>query len=100
MKQVSAQEFLALFDESVHSAIARKAEQYQAIAVVYFENQMFDSSAFGSRSALPVGPNNTYKTVEACEGKWLNDLPSQRQYAQCWCPASEVITECNSPSVK
>jgi hypothetical protein len=100
MKQVNAQEFLALFDESVHQAIAANLTRHKSVAVVCFENQMFDSSAFGARSALGIGPNNTYKTVEACEGQWLNDLPSQRQYAQCWCPASEVITECNSPSVK
>jgi hypothetical protein len=52
---------------------------------VLFENQDFCSSRFGARTVVCVGPGCTYRTPEECEGKWLHDLPSQRQYAAAWC---------------
>ena len=84
MKQVSLTELLAMFDASVHDQILAAAEKHQSTHIVCFENQAFDSSAFGARSAVVVGPNNTYQTPADCEGHWLNDLPSQRQYPVCF----------------
>ena len=90
LKQLTRDEFLSHFDPSVHARIKAAVVRYpDAEAVVIFENVAFDSSAFGDRQALVVGPSNTFKSVEFCEGKWLNDLPSQRQYPQAFCPASE-----------
>jgi hypothetical protein len=80
MQHISMPELLELFDESVHQAILDAADRYDATYIVVFENHNFDSSAFGARTAMTVGPNNTYKSPAECEGKWLNDLPSQRQY--------------------
>lgn len=80
IKEVSKAEFLALFDLSVHDKIEQSIVLNRAVAVVCFENPTMDSSAFGSRTALCVGPGCTYKTPEEVDGKWLNDLPSQRQY--------------------
>jgi hypothetical protein len=93
IKQLSATAFLSQFDASVHSQIADRVKRYGASAVVLFENEDFSSSQFGQRTALVVGPQNTYTSVEACEGKHLNDLPSQRQYAKVWCPAAEILDE-------
>lgn len=56
-------------------------------AMVCFENLQMDSSSFGARSAMPVGPGWTtfhdlkLITEAAGTGPHLNDLPSQRQYA-------------------
>ena len=80
MKELTMKELLEMFDEAVHGDILDAAKRFNSTHVVVFENQAFDSSAFGSRSAVCVGPNNTYKTPQECEGKHLLDLPSQRQY--------------------
>jgi hypothetical protein len=48
--------------------------------LISFENQQMDSSSFGVRTQVAYGPGCTYKKPEDVEGKWLNDLPSQRQY--------------------
>lgn len=92
MKQLTVEEFTEAFDPSVRARIRNVIEvSYpDAVAVVVFENVAFDSSEFGARSALPVGPSNTFKSVEFCEGKWLNDLPSQRQYPQGFIPAEAL----------
>lgn len=77
----SKDELLELFDPSVHAVIETSLKRYSdAVGIVVFENQDFSSSRFGDRTACLVGPSNTYKTPQECEGKWLNDLPSQRQY--------------------
>lgn len=85
MKELSKQELLSLMDRDVHDLIEKNIKKYQATHLVLFENQQMDSSAFGARTVMCVGKNNTYKTVEECEGKWLKDLPSQRQYAVSFC---------------
>jgi hypothetical protein len=53
------------------------------VGVVLFLNQDLCSSQMGKSSCMVVGENRTFKTIEECDGKWLNDLPSQRQYAVC-----------------
>ena len=75
-------EFLNDFDSSLHEQLKTISCRYGVVALVLFENVQMDSSAFGRRTALAVGPNCTYKSVAACEGRWLNDSPSQRQYPQ------------------
>lgn len=93
LPQITPQEFLAEFDPSVHHKIADSASATGAIAFVMFENGDLSSSRLGERTALAVGPNCTYKTVEDCAGHHLNDLPSQRQYAKSWCVAGELAAE-------
>lgn len=70
--------FAPVFQKKIEAAIERYPD---ATHVVIFENHNFDSSRFGERTAILVGPSNTYKSPEACEGKYLGDLPSERQYA-------------------
>jgi len=87
MKELSKQELLAEMDVDVHPLIEKNIKKYQATHLVLFENQDMCSSSLGARTVMCVGKNNTYKTIEECEGKWLNDLPSQRQYAVSFCKA-------------
>lgn len=82
MKKLSWQEFVGQFDLSTHKQLEEQRRKPGVVALVCAENHMFESSCFGRRSALIVGPDCTYKSVESCEGKWLYDLPSQRQYFQ------------------
>jgi len=92
MREVTWPEFLAYFDPEVHDQIKRVSRGAGVDAVVMFENVQLDSSALGRRTALVVGPGRTAKSVEACAGKWLNDLPSQRQYPQCFVRAPHQET--------
>ena len=82
VRRVDLATFLESFDPSVHERIGALLDRDGVSAVVCFENVCMDSSALGERTALIVGPSCTYKNVDACEGQWLNDLPSQRQYPQ------------------
>ena len=70
---------------SFRQNVAEAAERTGATHLVLFKNQQFDSPSFGKSTVVCVGPTCTYKTAQDCEGKWLNDLPSQRQYAEIWC---------------
>ena len=80
MKQLSITQFMAQFAPEVHKKIKQTCARYKAPHVVCFQNQQFDSSALGASTACPVGPNNTFKSPEDTADKWLNDLPSRRQY--------------------
>jgi hypothetical protein len=82
LKELNKDELLALFDESVRDALEAQMRKPGVEAVVIFECVQMDSSSFGNRTALIVGDPYTFKSVEACEGKWIKDLPSQREYAQ------------------
>lgn len=81
MKQITFEQLLEMFDPDVHPRLKDNFKQTHVTGMVVFENQQMDSSRFGHRTAMIVGPQCTYKTVEECEGKHLHDLPSQRQYA-------------------
>lgn len=80
MKRISFEALLSEFDESVRPVIPARAQKLGATHVVVFENLDFCSSQLGKKTAVMVGPSCTYTSPEMCEGKWLNDLPSQRQY--------------------
>lgn len=80
MEELKFFEFLDLFEDDTQEKICQQIIHYDATHVVLAENIDMCSSQFGKRTAMLVGPNNTYKTVEECEGKWLGDLPSVRQY--------------------
>ena len=65
-------------------------------AVVMFRNNDFCSSSFGAFSCIAVGPGKTYRAVEDCEGRWLNDAPSQRQYADCFVRGEGIVSRWHS----
>lgn len=75
-------------EEAFVAALKRKSD---ATGIVLFENLMMDSSSRGAMTAMLVGPTNTYKSAEDCEGKYLNDMPSQRQYPVAWVPREEFL---------
>lgn len=90
LKQLSKQELLDMFDESVHEKILEAAARYpDAEAIVVFENVDMSSSRLGERSALVVGPSNTFTNVEDASDKWLGDLPSERQYPTAYWPVEK-----------
>ena len=81
LQSLSWAEFAEKFDPEVHKLLIESRQRPGVVALVLFENQQMDSSKFGNRSALRVGPSCSTKTVEELDGKWLFDLPSVRQYA-------------------
>lgn len=87
MKLITIDELLTHYpDPATREHLVLAWHRYPtAEALVLFENQMLDSSALGTCTTVVVGPENTFPSVEACEGKWLNDLPSQRQHAIAYC---------------
>lgn len=78
LQEISRSELLEMFDDSPKLRTLLGV----ADAIVVFENCNFDSFRFGERVALPVGPGFTLGRVEDAEGRWINDLPSQRMYAR------------------
>lgn len=68
------------FGESIHQRLKDTFLSDETEGFVVFECVQMDSSHFGERTAVVFGPHRTLKRPEDAEGKWLNDLPSQRQY--------------------
>lgn len=81
IKRISRPEFMAMFDKSIHPALDALIDHPQTSAVVVFENLQMDSTRHGTRQALAVGPERTQKSIEACDGIPLGDLPSNFMYA-------------------
>ena len=90
MNQMSTQEFMKKYDESVWPAIVKAARATKAEYLVNFECVDMWSSHLGERTCLCVGPSCTYKTVEECEGGHLGDLPSERKYPREYCSVEEL----------
>jgi hypothetical protein len=84
LKRLSIGDFLDLFDESVRGDIvAAKGRYPDAEAIVCCENLQMDSSRCGDRSALVVGPSNSWTLDFLMDpANWfrLGDMPSQFQY--------------------
>lgn len=82
MKELTKEEFFKLMGPEVHDLIWETAKRYpDAEGFVLFENLMMTASNFGHRTAVVAGLGHTFKSIEFCEGKWLNDLPSTREHA-------------------
>jgi hypothetical protein len=90
LSQISLGQLLALMDEAVRGRIVALARKPGTTQLVFFENNLLDSSSRGKCTVLAIGPSCTYKTLTEVEGKCLHDLPSQRQYPQYWCHAKET----------
>jgi hypothetical protein len=89
LSQINLSQLLALMDECVRDRVLALARNPGTTHLVYFENNLLDSSHCGESGVVAVGPNNTLKSLAEVEGKWLNDLPSQREYPLFWCKAKE-----------
>lgn len=93
MKQLTPKELFELFDPTIHDPIRMAVANYpDAESVVVFENPDLCSLSMGARTALVCGPSNTYKSWEDTKGKWLYDLPSQRQYPIGYVLAKDLKT--------
>jgi hypothetical protein len=87
VRELTEAEFLALFNPETHEAIREGARKDGVEAVVCMENLQMDSSAFGQRSALIVGPSCTYQLsqIETLPNFRLGGVPSRFQYpTACW----------------
>ncbi len=81
IREITWEQLLGMFSENVHAPLADTMKRWPSAAgMIVFENLDMGSSRLGERSAMPFGPDNTIKSVDDVRGKWLNDLPSQRQY--------------------
>ncbi len=72
-------DYLALFDPSVHADIRRTLSRIDVTGAVCFENLQMDSPHLGERASLVVGPGCTYTLASACSGR-LGSVPSRFQY--------------------
>lgn len=82
IKLITMDELLKKFDPGTRPAIQFLAKKKPtATHIALFENLQMDSSACGACTAVLVGPDNTFRTLEEIDGRHLGDLPSQRQYA-------------------
>jgi hypothetical protein len=81
IKELSQQEFLALFDQSVHEVIIANSKKEGVEAVVCFE--ILDLGLLHRhgplRTALIVGPSCTFKVADL-EHMRLGDVPSRFKY--------------------
>lgn len=97
MKEIPFDELLEHFDPETKSGMLERIGEFGSTHVALMENLQMDSREghYGAMTALLVGPNNTYKTVEELEGRHLNDLPSQRQYCTRFAvvPSGEGVRE-------
>lgn len=94
MNEVPFERLLGDLDPQFAQAIRERAATLspgKATHVVLFQNVAFDSSHFGEQSVLFVGPGCDNKTPQDLDGRWLNDLPSMRQYAQCYAALPEAV---------
>lgn len=85
IKRVAFKEMLKELEPEVVIGVKSMAEKTAATGLVLFRNMDMSSSNFGCSSIVAIGPTCTYKTVEDCEGTYLNDMPSQRQYPELYC---------------
>lgn len=74
-----------VLDTAMRTQLRQSVIANKATHVVLFRNNDMWSSQLGSKTAMCVGPTCTCTTPEECEGKHLNDLPSQRQYPYAYC---------------
>ncbi len=84
LEKVTLQELLERFEAEIRMVIVERIATLGASHVVCFENLQMDSSAFGARTALMVGPTCTYKTVDEIRERRLGELPSVFQYPTCY----------------
>jgi len=69
-----------MFDQGVWDRLRALAVEDATTHLVVFENHNFSSTRLGDKTAVVLGPGHTYETLDDVDGKWLNDLPSMRQY--------------------
>ena len=85
MKEISLREVFEKMDPSTHQKIIDVAKSYEATHLAVYECIQMDSSSFGNRSVICVGPNNTIKTPEElAKSIHKPETVSQREYPQAY----------------
>lgn len=79
-KEISREEFLALFEKEVHPSINRIIDEADTHGIVCFENIDTSSRNLGDRTAVIYGPGRTSSHLEEILGRHLGDVPSRFQY--------------------
>lgn len=81
LKELTREEFFALFDPSVHDQLSMSASLGGTEAMVVMENLQTNSVCFGMRSAIAVGSGRCFplSAVES-PGFRLGEVPSRFQY--------------------
>ena len=69
------------------------------VGVVLFRNEDMWALHCGASSNMRVGTTCTYKTIEECENRHINDLPSQRQYATAYVRRKDAIRRIDETQV-
>lgn len=78
--EISLDDLVSRFDPDVHEKLRRLAVSNPTDThLVLYENQLFDSSQFGARSALIVGPQRSTPTLEVALAGHLGHLASDRK---------------------
>ena len=80
LKKITMGKLKELTHVSIHARLEQSLKKEGVDYLVLFENQQFDSSEFGKRSILSVGPTCTYKTLEEVAKGHLGNVPSRFQY--------------------
>src|ERR1017187_5514992 len=81
LRELSRNEFFALFDSTVHEALQKATELPGTDALACMEVLQMDSSQCGHRTALAVGPGRTYQLSHlSTAGFRLGDVPSRFAY--------------------
>ena len=84
VQQVSLKDFLAEFDESVHSVIEERLARPGVAGVMQYVVLDMSSSQLGKSTAMIFGPGCTYKTAAEAAAGHLGDVPSRFQYPQIY----------------
>lgn len=82
MDEISEKQLFGMFGEQVHGKIREKLDLEMVHGMIVFECVDTCSSNLGRRTAVTYGPGGTIPTLKSANGKWLGDLPSQRQHAR------------------
>ena len=90
-KQITLEALVAMFDEEVHPLIRGNAASAGVSHIVVCEVLQMDSSSFGKRVALSVGPDCTFTLDHVLDTPHfrLGNVPSRFQYPTHYAPAKE-----------
>lgn len=88
----SFEDYLKLFDPSVHEAIRKSCGQAGVTHVVCFECLDMWSSMIGKRTSMIVGSKQSYTIDKVLKTRFfrLGDLPSRFQYPVCYAAVPEA----------
>lgn len=82
MERITKTQLLELFDESVRARLESALGKEGVDGLIVYEDAQIRVQ-YPARTAVVYGPGCTFKSVET-SAKWLNDLPTMRQYPRCY----------------